>query len=132
KRAYAKLGIEEFSQLDAMKFNIDLFDRQVKFRLGEDLRKETRNLHLAKEAFELDHRHMVEEFKQKRALPAEFIKSFNKMTLKFQDDVATALNKVQYKKLLDLDRDEKIVLADPDIIKSLYGEATVKAVYGKL
>lgn len=132
KRAYAKFSPDEATHLDTLKFHVELFDRQVKFHLGEDLGSEAKALRLAKEAFELNHRHMVEEFAQKRALPAEFIKTFNQMTLKFQDDVATALNKVQYKKLLNLDRDEKVVLADPDIIAALYGEATVKAVYGKV
>lgn len=132
KRAYSKFDHLEATHLDTMKFHADLFDSQVKFRLGEDLGSVAKSLRLAKETFELDHRHIVDAFANKRALPAEFIKAFNKMTFKFQDDVATALNKTQYKKLLDLDRDEKVVLADPDIIKSLYGEATVKEVYGNL
>lgn len=132
KQAYSKFDHEGATPLDSINFHVDLFDRQVKFRLGEDLGSVAKNLRMAKEHAELDHRHMVEALAHDRMLPAEFVKAFNKMTIKFQDDVAAALNKKQYLKLLELDRDEKVVLADPEIIKSLYGEATVVEVYGKL
>ena len=131
KQAYNKFDHLGATPLGAMKFHADLFDREVKFRLGEDLGKVAKELRLAKETVELNHRHMVEAFAHKKMLPAEFIKAFNNMTLKFQDDVASALNKTQYKKLLDLKRDEKVILADPDIIKKLYGEGTVNEVYAE-
>jgi len=132
KQAYAKFDPLAASPLDTMQFHANLFDRQVKFRLGEDLGSVAVSLRLVKENFELDHRHIVVKFGQKKMSPAEFIKAFNELTLKFQDDTASSLNKTQYKKLLDMGHDERVVLADPAIILSLYGEATVKEVYGKL
>lgn len=132
KQAYNKFDPEETTPLDAMKFHIALFDREVKFRLGEDIGEAAKGLRLAKETVELEHHHLTRRLAGKEITPAEFVKSFNKMTHKFQDDIAGATNKGQYKKLLGLDRDERVVLADPDIIMSLYGEATVKEVYGKL
>lgn len=132
KLAYNKFDQQEATPLQAMKFQADLFEREVKFRLGEDLGAVTKGLRLAKESVELEHHGLVNALNQKRMKPAEFIKEFNKMTLKFQDDIATAINQKQYKKLLGMDRDERVVLADPDIIRSLYGEATMKEVYGKL
>ncbi len=130
KQAYNKFDAVAATPLDAMKFHADLFDREVKFRLGEDLGKAARGLRLAIEGVELEHYQIA--LASKDMSPAEFIKSFNQMTLKFQDDIAGAVNKTQYKKLLSLDRDEKVVLADPDIIKTLYGEAVVREVYGKI
>lgn len=132
KQAYNKFDPEEATPLDAMQFHASLFDREVKFRLGEDLGKAAKGLHLAKVTVELEHRHLVEALGHDRMLPAEFVKAFNKMTLDFQDSVANAINKAQYKKLLDLERDERVVLADPDIVTELYGAATAKEVYGKL
>ncbi len=132
KLAYNKFDPAAATPLDAMRFHADLFDREVRFRLGEDLGKATMGLRLAIEGVELEHYRMTNILANKEVSPAEFIKSFNRMTLKFQDDVATAVNKTQYKKLLSLDRDERVVLADPDIIKTLYGEAVVKEVYGAI
>lgn len=132
KQAYNKFDHEGATLLDGIKFHVDLFDREIKFRLGEDLGKAAKGLKLAKEAAELEHRHLVESLAHDKMLPAEFIKAFNKMTLTFQDSIASAISKVQYRKLLDLDREERVVLADPHIIEELYGKGTVNAVYGKL
>jgi hypothetical protein len=132
KRAYNKFDHPAATPLDTMKFHADLFDREVKFRLGEDIGKAAKGLRLAKETVELEHWRLVEALANKSMPPAEFIKLFNKMTLKFQDDVATSLEKTQYRKLMALDRDEQVILADPDIIKTLYGAKTVTAVYGRI
>jgi hypothetical protein len=115
-----------------MKFHADLFDREVRFRLGEDLGPRAKRLRLAKESMEVEHHHLASGMANKDLSFAEFVKRFNKMTHKFQDDIANAITKTQYKKLFDLDRDQRVVLADPDIIKALYGDRTVKEVYGKL
>lgn len=132
KLAYNKFDPENESPLQAMKFHTDLFDREVKFRLGEALGTAAKGLHLAKESVEMEHHHLVRALKDKQIKPAEFIKAFNKMTLNFQDNIANAINQRQYKKLFALGSDERVVLADPDIIRNLYGDATVKEVYGKL
>ena len=71
--------------------------------LGEDIGKAAKGLRLAKETVELEHWRLVEALANKSMPPAEFIKLFNKMTLKFQDDVATSLKKTQYRKLMALD-----------------------------
>lgn len=131
-RSYAKFEPLSASVLDHMKFQADVFDHQIKFCLGEDLGDKAKALRMAKETADMDHQYLANAFRRKEMSPAQFIKAFNKMTIRFQNDVATAVNKVQYKKLLGVDRDESIVLADPEIIASLYGEATVKAVYGDL
>lgn len=132
KQAYNKFAPQEATPLEAMKFHADLFDREVKFRLGEELGTRAKGLRIAKESIEVEHHRLASGMANKALSPAEFVKRFNKMTHKFQDNIANAITKAQYKKLFDLDRDQRVVLADPDIIKSLYGERTVKEVYGKL
>lgn len=49
-----------------------------------------------------------------------FARTFDHLTLQFQDDVARALDRKSYSTLLDLSPDERIVLSDPDIERS-YG-----------
>jgi hypothetical protein len=114
-----------------MQFHVDLFQLEVKFRLGEGLRSTAaKRLRQAKETVELEHYHLARKLADEEMSPAEFVKAFNKMTHQFQDDVAEAVNKTQYKKLLDLDRDERVVLADPDVVKKEFGETTAREVYG--
>lgn len=132
RSAYAKFDAASAMPLDKMKFHADLFDHHVKFRLGADLGDKARKLRNAKEHAELAHRHIAGALGDKIMKPAAFIKAFNDMTHQFQDDVAATLNKTQYKKLLDVDRDKKAFLADPEIIRTLYGEDTVKEAFGAL
>lgn len=133
KQAYNKFDAEKATRLQAMQFQIDLFEREVRNKLGDKLGTSAAGgLHLAKEQAELRHLSIVESFANNEMKPAEFIKAFNKMTLDFQDDLSNAINERQYVTLFDLKRDERILLADPAIIESLYGKATVKGVYGTL
>lgn len=50
----------------------------------------------------------------------EFANQFNRLTHRFQDDLAEALDSREYDALLGLSRDERFVLADPDILKDAY------------
>ena len=132
KQAYNKFDHAEATPLDAMQFHANLFDREVRFRLGEGIGKAARGLRFAKELAEIEHFRLADALNNQSLLPAEFIKFFNKMTIKFQDDIANSLKKAQYKKLLGLNHDERVVLADPDIIKAIYGTKVVKEVYGEI
>jgi hypothetical protein len=132
KRAYHGFDPERATPLDAMKFHVDLFEREVRFRLGRASLKAIRALRLAKERVELEHHRLTESLGSNAMSPAEFIKAFNEMTLRFQDQAAEALNDAQYERLLGLERDERVVLADPDIVASLYGARVVEEVYGAI
>lgn len=130
KVAYNKFDMEA-TPLESMRFQVDLFEKEVKFRLGENLGAAGRGLRLAKESVEFEHMRLAQSFALENMGPVEYIKSFNEMTLKFQDELASAISEDQYGRLLGMTRGEKVVLADPDIIDSLYGEGTANEVYGK-
>ncbi|MGQ5255170.1 hypothetical protein [Xanthomonas arboricola] len=50
----------------------------------------------------------------------EFVRNFDGLTQKFQRSLATILPEEDYKALLDISRDELIVLSDPAIVESIY------------
>ncbi|MEA9753726.1 hypothetical protein VDG64_00655 [Xanthomonas campestris pv. raphani] len=50
----------------------------------------------------------------------EFVRSFDALTQRFQEGLATILPEEDYKALLDISRDERIVLSDPAIVESIY------------
>jgi hypothetical protein len=133
QQAYVKQGVANASRLESMQFQLQLFDREVRYRLGDSVARKTQSgLRLAKEAVELRHDHLVEALRNQDLAPAEFVKAFNDMTLKFQDDVASATNDKQYKQLFELSRDERLILALPESVRAAYGEDTAVAVYGRI
>ena len=50
----------------------------------------------------------------------EFAGAFDRLTLTFQDEAAEILDSQEYEALLDLSRDERIVVSDPDILNGVY------------
>lgn len=60
----------------------------------------------------------------------DFITKFNALTEAFQRGIANCLKAKRYKQLMNLDRDDTILLADPDILRTLYGDRVVKRAFG--
>ncbi len=101
-------------------FQLELFDAQVEYRLGSaadtavagrlgDVRLSTERARLK-----------LEEWYARREMTAvQFAAAFNKETLLFQDSVASVLRAGQYRKLTGLGRDERVLLADPAVIRRL-------------
>ena len=55
-------------------------------------------------------------------MPAqEFVDNFNNMTIAFQDEMASIMKPEQYQTFFDLKPDERVVLADPKIVKKVFG-----------
>ncbi len=51
----------------------------------------------------------------------EFATLFNQITLAFQDQMADAMTNGQYQTLFRLNKDERVILADPEISKAVFG-----------
>lgn len=130
RQAYARFESIDASPLESISFQVRLFEKEAQFRLGIEAVRQARGLRVAKEKSELRHHALVDSLQHENMKPAEFIKAFNQLTLDFQDDIANAVDKDQYSSLLMLDRDERVLLADPQIIESIYGKTVVQAVYG--
>lgn len=96
-----------------------LVDHRVRRSQGELRQAKLNRLMKARVDFEsgrLAVEHEIYGFGQRH----EFAAEFNDLTLRFQDDVAHALDSHEYQALLGLSRDERIVLADPDILHANY------------
>lgn len=131
QRAYASFDSQGATPLDSIKFQVDLFNREVVFRLGENLGEAAKGLRLAKETSELTHWQITDAFTHEQMSPVEFVKAFNAMTLKLQDDIASTIHPDQYTQLLGLGSDERVVLADPDIVAALYGKETAREAFAE-
>jgi hypothetical protein len=132
RQAYKRLDVRGGSLFDTIGLQIDLFERQVRFSLGEDIGAAAGKLRFVKESLELRHHQLIEVFRNKELSPTEFVVLFNALTLQFQDEIASSINKSQYKKLFALASDERVLLADPVAVKFAFGEKTATEVYGQL
>jgi len=64
----------------------------------------------------------IEEwFAGKEMTARVFVTAFNTETILFQEAVAGALKANQYKALFGLNRGETVILADPRIVRRVYG-----------
>jgi hypothetical protein len=123
-------AVKTTSQLEMLGANVMTFNHQVDFKFkGKLARKSTVQLQQAKETAELEHFNLVKSFSPSNGNGVEFVKAFNAMTDAFQSKVANSLSEGQYKTLLELGRDEPLVLADPDAIDAYFGQGTAKKVY---
>jgi hypothetical protein len=78
------------------------------------------SLMAVREDFERQRLNAEAEFAETRD-GLQFAARFDELTLAFQDDVAGVLDEPSYQRLLDLGRDERIVLSNPDTVAEIYG-----------
>jgi hypothetical protein len=104
-------------------FHAELFMLKAQFnlrkRIDRTLAGKLRNLRISTERSRMK---IEDWFSHKEMKPREFVEAFNKETVVFQEAAAGALNADQYKALFGLNRGETVVLADPRIVKEIYGD----------
>jgi hypothetical protein len=102
-------------------FLVELFMRQVRFRLGRALgRSAARKLRDIRASTERARLQLEEWFAREALSVGEFAAAFNTETILFQDAVAGALTARQYRTLFGLARGETVILADPRIVRRAY------------
>lgn len=131
RQEYAKFSESKFTKSKAIAFNTKLFELQVLSRLGESIGQTLGYLVSEKKKFEQAHYGIVESLRSGYMEPGDYITAFNQMTLHFQDEVA-GMAAGRYKDLMDLDVDERIILADPAIVASIYGDVVARQVYPEI
>jgi len=117
---------KSLSPEDVRNVHLELFMNMVDYKLGTELEsKQLSDLREVRNNTE----GLIEEAQQLGTIMTknntmninkEYVVTFNKITESFQDDVANLLSADSYEKLLGVDRDERIILSDPTILKSEY------------
>jgi len=117
--------------LESMQVHASAFERQVSTALAADPSPTlSAGLRQAKVNADMEHLRLCQNFALQETDAVAFVKDFNRMTLDFQDNMANAMNKTQYLKVFDTTPDERIYLADPEILDEVFGPGTALAVYG--
>jgi len=112
---------ETLAPAEAENFQITLFMHMAKFHLGTRLNAAlAKRLKGVRGTTEKERVQVEAAFANKRMSPREFVDEINKATIAFQDEMANHTTAEQYRKLFDLERDERVILADEAIVKKAF------------
>ncbi len=120
-KAAKLMGNKAIRAADAKKFHLDIFMHMAEFHLGPMLdRALSRKLKQVRSKIENERTKAETAFAHDQKAAGEFVERFNKTTLLFQDEMASVMKPDQYETLYDLKPDERVILADPKIVKKIY------------
>jgi rhodanese-related sulfurtransferase len=104
-------------------FHLKLFMHKAQSSLGSKLDKpleaKLKDLRMSAEWSRMK---IEDLFTNEEMKTSEFVDAFNKETILFQEAAANTLKPAQYKRLFGLKPGDNVVLADPAIVKKLYGD----------
>ncbi len=103
-------------------FQVRLFLYMAEFNLGPLLsRRLAAHLEKARRNLEKKRMRLERSFVEKEMDGHDFANAFNRMTIAFEDEMADIMKPHEYTTLFDLEPGEHVVLADPAIVKAIYG-----------
>lgn len=107
---------------DAEGFHIELFMYMAEFHLGPMLDKGLKGK-LKKVRSKTEKIRVKAEtvFNNNEMTSQEFVGSFNKTTIEFQEEMAGVMKPEQYETIFDLKPDDHVILADQKIVKKAFG-----------
>jgi hypothetical protein len=122
---YGRLSVETIKAIGTngmRQFQLDLFRVMTEFRLGSEFADSTKGKGLLEVRDNIENqRSKIEDYFQNQDLTVdEFVNRYNKLIEDFQDNTANTLSSDEYRLLLQLKPDEKIVLGDPEIARIAY------------
>ena len=121
-RGAATLMRSKADPADAMDFHLELFMHMVEFNLGPMLDKPlARKLRQVRKKVEKERMKPELAFRNEEMKAKEFVERFDKLTIRFQSEMASVMKPEQYETLFDLKPDDQVTVADPAIVKEVYG-----------
>jgi hypothetical protein len=107
---------------DATDLNLRLFMIMVDFELGPNVeKKQTANLLKLRKQTEVMMQKTQRGLARDEKPGQDYVSEMNDITLKFQDQMSGLLSVDEYIALFNLQPDERVILADPAILKREYG-----------
>lgn len=107
---------------DLADFHLRLFMYKAEYSLGSKLERSlSAKLRAVRQSTEWSRMKIEELFTHKEMKVSEFVDAFNRETILFQEAAAGTLKTQQYKLLFGLKPGDNVILADPRIVKQVYG-----------
>lgn len=97
-------------------FQMALFEHMLDFHVGSLLADDqTPGLLAVRRRFELQRIELEARYARDEIPAPEFVDAFNRLTIEFQEQIGKEMTDAQYESLFQLRKDERVVLADPEI-----------------
>lgn len=114
--------MEAFTDDDSRNFQLKLFSAMARYRLGTDAvdSPEGRSLMDVRASVEAQRMAIEDAFLNDEMTVDEFVTRYNLLFEQFQQHVAEVLSADGYRALLQMERDERVVLGDPEIARLAY------------
>jgi len=107
---------------EAETFHVELFMHMAEFHLGPMLDKAlSSKLKQVRRKIEKVQIKAETAFTKDEMVAQEFVDAFNKTTIEFQDEMASIMKPEQYETIFDLKVGDHVILADPKIVKKVFG-----------
>jgi hypothetical protein len=110
----------QVAQEERENFHLQLFAHMVDFYVGSRLGDRRQELIEIRRATEQRQQKVEEQVPSDGPLHPELIQEVNDLTLDFQTNLAQVTTDDEYERLLQLPKEERIVLADPDVTGHSY------------
>ncbi len=113
-------------------FNVNRFMKDLSLqRQIQSPKSSLSGLKLAKNTTELFLDFMGKELRNDKIGPVEYVREFDRMTDKFQDDAANALSKDDFVRVFRVSPEERIRLSDPESVDMVFGRGVFSAAASK-
>lgn len=129
KAAYARFHrfhAQDLDTVDIIKLQRSLFERNIGLRLGDF--DASKVVHI-QESIQIEQTYLIDVLSRKEMTRVEFVILFNRLTIRLQNEMAASLSAHRYARLFGLERDERIVLADPAGVAAAFGRNVAHEIY---
>lgn len=119
---YAKVEASgpSLTQDEFVDYQIELFWHKINYHFGEGFDTDLANKMVSiRKNVETRRADFEQQYAKDGMSLGDFVEAFNRETIRFQNEMADTLSSSQYQQFFSLNRDEAIVLADPDIIDAI-------------
>lgn len=124
----SKFSFKTSSSLDLVNFNVNRFMKDVELLLPSASGKSSLlGLKNAKSTVELFLEFQGRELKRDKINAAGYVREFDRMTDKFQDDAANALSTGDYERIFKVRPEVRIRLSDPEAVDLAFGRGVFEA-----
>jgi len=120
-REFDRVFVAPVARQERESFHLQLFAQMVDFYLGSELGNRRQELIEVRRHTEQRQQRVEEEAKFDGPLPPELVEEVNQLTLDFQANLAQVTTDDEYGRLLQLPKEEPIVLVDPEVTGQSYG-----------
>lgn len=120
-RGISILALDAVPAPELETFAVEHFELQVGYRLGTRVSRDLLSgLLSTRRSMERVRMHLETQLHHRELTTQAFASAFDDETINFQDSMANRMSEVAYQKLFGVNRDDRLVLTDPEAFAAAY------------